>query len=301
MRCGVIGAVLSVVMAQPAVAYFEANAVGARALALGNNFVSVADDATALYWNPAGLVRLPRHEALFTLEHAPQLDDVRRGFAALAVHSRYATVGVGWHAAHLDDALREDMVYLSVSRLLVRRSLGAFIASGVTVKMAHVGVDASAAAGVPGLSSDATRFAVDVGALLSPIPNVTVGATGRNLGQPRFDLLPGGTSTELSHEFDIGVSFRWRQDAQLHWSRTSSSHRGAENKLGIEVGVGESLSMQLGVARARLTGGMGVRWKRWGFDASFQAHDTLGLWTRVGVKLGFGAERDGLGGAYDDF
>ncbi len=35
--------------------------VGARAIGLGGSFVAVADDATAAYWNPAGLTRIPSH------------------------------------------------------------------------------------------------------------------------------------------------------------------------------------------------------------------------------------------------
>ncbi len=197
--------------------------------------------------------------------------------------------------------MREDLFYLAVSRLLVRRSLGAFISGGATLKMAHVGVDGGAAAGIVGISTSATRFAADVGALLSPIPNVTVGATARNLGQPRFDLLPGGTSTELAYELEWGISFRWREDAQLHWSRVKHPRVAADSKLGVEVGVGEHLSLQLGVGRQRLAGGVGVRWRNWQLDSSFQAHDVLGLLTRVGVRFGFGRERDGLGGMYDDF
>ncbi len=36
--------------------------VGARAMGLGGAFVAVADDASAVYWNPAGLVQLDRPE-----------------------------------------------------------------------------------------------------------------------------------------------------------------------------------------------------------------------------------------------
>ena len=36
--------------------------VGARALAMGGAFYAVADDATAAYWNPAGLAYLQRKE-----------------------------------------------------------------------------------------------------------------------------------------------------------------------------------------------------------------------------------------------
>jgi long-subunit fatty acid transport protein len=36
--------------------------IGARAMGLGGNYVGIADDATALYWNPAGLAQLVRIE-----------------------------------------------------------------------------------------------------------------------------------------------------------------------------------------------------------------------------------------------
>ena len=40
-------------------AEFLSHGVGARALGMGSSFVSIADDATAAYWNPAGLVQIP--------------------------------------------------------------------------------------------------------------------------------------------------------------------------------------------------------------------------------------------------
>lgn len=36
--------------------------VGARPVGMGNAFVAIADDSTAIHWNPAGLVQLPRME-----------------------------------------------------------------------------------------------------------------------------------------------------------------------------------------------------------------------------------------------
>ena len=302
MRARVVLAAVCVACAgRPAAAYFESSAVGARSLALGNNFVSVADDATALYWNPAGLVRLSQHEAMFTLDHSPDLADVRRGFAAVALYTSQATFGVGWQSVHLEDALAEDMIYLAVSRLLVRRSLGAFISGGATLKIAHVGVDAAALAGIAGASASQTHMAADLGGMLSPIPNVTVGMIARNLGQPRFDLVPGGATSELRREFEWGVSFRWREDAQFHWSHRTHPNRSGDNKLGVDLGVGEHLALQLGVARELLTGGFGVAWRSWQLETSFQAHEVLGVLTRVGVRFGFGRDRGALGGAYDDF
>ena len=42
--------------------------VGARAIGLGGAFTAIADDATAAYWNPAGMIYLPYHEVI--LQHA---------------------------------------------------------------------------------------------------------------------------------------------------------------------------------------------------------------------------------------
>jgi hypothetical protein len=38
--------------------------VGARPLAMGETFVAVADDATSLFWNPAGIAKVERFEAV---------------------------------------------------------------------------------------------------------------------------------------------------------------------------------------------------------------------------------------------
>ncbi len=48
--------------------------VGARALGMGSAYVALADDATAGYWNPAGLARLAQRELV--LMHAEQFGEI---------------------------------------------------------------------------------------------------------------------------------------------------------------------------------------------------------------------------------
>ncbi len=43
---------------------FLATGFGAKALGMGGAFVSIADDASAVYWNPAGLCQMDRRQAL---------------------------------------------------------------------------------------------------------------------------------------------------------------------------------------------------------------------------------------------
>ena len=57
--------------------------VGPRALGMGGAFVAVANDATAIYWNPAGLARLPKIEA--TLIHTNWLVGTSFDFAGIVI------------------------------------------------------------------------------------------------------------------------------------------------------------------------------------------------------------------------
>ncbi len=42
--------------------------IGARAMGFGGAFVSIADDASAIFWNPAGLVDLNQHQLSFSVD-----------------------------------------------------------------------------------------------------------------------------------------------------------------------------------------------------------------------------------------
>ena len=57
--------------------------VGPRAAALGGAFTAIADDATALYWNPAGLAQMQTAEV--TSAHSEWLADVSHDFVGVAV------------------------------------------------------------------------------------------------------------------------------------------------------------------------------------------------------------------------
>lgn len=77
--------------------------VGARAAAMGNAFVGVADDATAVFWNAAGIARIDPDKSELSLNHANwpaemSFDQVGYVFhmkripGAFAVHARALTM-----------------------------------------------------------------------------------------------------------------------------------------------------------------------------------------------------------------
>jgi long-subunit fatty acid transport protein len=58
--------------------------VGGRAAALGESFVAISDDATALYWNPAGLAQFTKNQVIFS--HNIWLVDINHDFLGAVYH-----------------------------------------------------------------------------------------------------------------------------------------------------------------------------------------------------------------------
>jgi len=57
--------------------------VGARAVGMGSAYCTLAEDVSALYWNPAGIARLNRAEALFT--HTQWIADISFNYVGVAI------------------------------------------------------------------------------------------------------------------------------------------------------------------------------------------------------------------------
>ncbi len=64
---------------------------GSRAAAMGGAFAGLADDVTALYWNPAGLARLANTEVHLT--HNEQFEGIRQDFAGYATPFGKGVIG----------------------------------------------------------------------------------------------------------------------------------------------------------------------------------------------------------------
>ena len=86
---------------------FMADGGGARAMGMGSAFVAVADDATAAFWNPAGLVDLQQRDAV--LMHSERFGDlVDRDFAAYAQPLR------GSEGSWRDGAFAVSIIHLAI-------------------------------------------------------------------------------------------------------------------------------------------------------------------------------------------
>lgn len=123
--------------------------VGAKALGIGRAFTSIADDASALYWNPAGMASLSRQGGTFMFMHLPLREGASLNYLAGAIPLRLFFIrrassspfinaiqdlklglGVAWHSlgdfelfdvnasptdSNSDTSIDESAVYLSAA------------------------------------------------------------------------------------------------------------------------------------------------------------------------------------------
>ena len=93
-------------------AEFLSHGVGARALGMGGAFVSIADDATAAYWNPAGLAKVEKHA--FSIMYSDSFGAAEGGFLNKGIveynfvnyvhqFSGFGSIGISWIRLGVDD------------------------------------------------------------------------------------------------------------------------------------------------------------------------------------------------------
>jgi long-subunit fatty acid transport protein len=76
--------------------------VGARGVAMGESYVAVANDASSLYWNPAGMAQMTENEVF--VAHTEYVADIRHEYLGAVYHITAAdAVGLSLTSLHMQD------------------------------------------------------------------------------------------------------------------------------------------------------------------------------------------------------
>lgn len=108
--------------------------VGARAAAMGSAFVAVADDASALYWNAAGIARIDADKSQLQFNHAIWPADMKFSQAAYVFHMKRipGALGVNVRSLYMDPMI-ETTAYQPDPQIGTGRTFDAgFMAAGIT-------------------------------------------------------------------------------------------------------------------------------------------------------------------------
>ena len=160
--------------------------VGARAISMGGAFTAVADDATAPYYNPAGLALIKAYDVQFM--YAPLLYDTTLNYIGVVLPAApWVTFGVG--AVLLGsggfeqrDASNNVLGTSSVYDNLYLFSAGTRIDKyyiGMTAKMINENV----------VGYQGSALGLDLGAMTDVYPWLRVGSTLQNINRPAIRLI----------------------------------------------------------------------------------------------------------------
>ncbi|MCA9753528.1 MAG: PorV/PorQ family protein [Gemmatimonadetes bacterium] len=245
--------------------------VGARAAAMGEAYVAVAQDPTATYWNPAGIANVPGNE--IHASHSEWISDVRYEYLAAVHGMKGHAVGVHAGLLHMGKLDRRDesanftgtfdAYDFVVGATYAYRPLRS-VEVGVTGKFLYEKIDNSSVIG----------FAGDLGMRYrTPLRGLVLAATATNVGPP---LKFVADEFVIPFQVRMGAAYRTRRVLQgliVSGDLRFPNDSDAKAHVGAELWVHEAIALRGGLKGGydEEAGaiGFGVKYQNYLFDYAY--------------------------------
>lgn len=288
---------LIAVSATPAAAYFERLEVGGRALSLGQSFHAIANDPSALYWNPAGMAGTTRSALLLDYYKPFTVEDLSSSFASFTYPGFGGNWGVSWHYFGLSGVERENVFSLAYANQADLPLLGN-VALGITGKVMRVSYSAIENRPFDNVAPDIaedyggqTELSADFGVLYRPAEKLAIGAIVRNMIEPTFDFVQGSGGTRVPVELEGSVAYFWNE-ASLVTVGVAETRKGSPAlSVGGEVTFFDVFALRSGIFDSEFWGGFGLLSRTWTLDSGFVTHKALGVSYMASLTILFGESR----------
>ncbi len=262
--------------------------VGGRALAMGGAFTSLADDATSVYYNPAGLGLLEYQELTFM--HMALFEGTNFNFGSWVypVNSKFG-MGIGYMRIGTEDLIKMQN-YVSLGTFTYSQSQALFsigarpldkIAIGATIKGVNQEIDnvSDWAAGL------------DAGVIIIPHKYVRIGLAARDAIVPNLELKAAAEKTPRSEAGGVAVSKvplseRTKFSASVELEKVED--RSAKVHTGGELLFDDSYAVRAGYDRDNVSMGVGYSYQSLSIDYGYKILDQIDNSHRISVSLKLG-------------
>jgi len=260
-RGGELGLVLAF-LSSVAVAASEDNGRGAKAIALGNAFVAIADNPWAVAYNPAGLTQLTTLQgSVFFVPRQFDLPELKTASLAIAVPFTFASYGLSVEQFGFE-LYRETSLTVAAGR-----TIDGGVSAGVSLNLQRISIERY---------GSTQCLTVDVGLLASALEDLSFGFAVKNIGAAKI----GSKGERLPQILLMGARSSPLPDFQLTLEMEKDTRYPFTVKAGVEQRFFDILALRLGAASNpdKFSGGFGIRFSYFEFSYAGYSHAQLG-WT----------------------
>lgn len=260
--------------------------VGPRPVAMGEAFVGLADDITALYWNPAGLSGVK--ELQFFISHHEWFQDIQDEFLFFGMpgFDGYLALGVVYSSNkgveiwdENNNPLGRVDLWSGIFTLGYGRNLKDKAALGMVLKTMIEDL----------YEQRLYDFGLDLGGKLILNKDIQIGGSIKNLGY----------KTVIPLEIKLGLVYQRVKPLNLLLDLTLPSDNIIRANFGLEYNINPILTVRTGWRSgpydiselgwlSGITTGFGIKYSGWYFDYAFVPYGKLGLTHRFSLKSGLG-------------
>ena len=263
-----------------------AHAAGARPVAMGEAFTAVADDASAMGWNPGGLGQLKEASGIAAYDMAGL--DTSMSYAAIAVpFGRSSAVGVSLMALTYGDYDVRDVNGMKTGTEASPSDMAASISFSVANpgKMGWSGISVEGASE----SIGGTLMGLSIGSVVPVNGTTSVGWVAQHIGighsLPTTMKIGGVCAVPIG-----GQALSVALDVAYSMTRQQWISAGVEyvphSMVAVRVGYKRYLQDQGITGVTGVTGGLGVRFAGFGLDYAYQPFGDLTTSHRISIVFG---------------
>ena len=252
---------------------------GARSLSLGNAFVALSDDPTAIFFNPAGLSRIDQFYLTGSRQNLYGLPELNNEMIAISFPIPLFRTGIAIQQINLLDTYSEQILYLSAAGIINPKNIP--IRFGASIKYESAKVENYENAENP------ANYDLDLGIIVDLTENIFLGYSIQYLMEPKFQFISAGNT--LDRKSSLGIFHNWRNSVNFLMDYVWTNNDSQWN-LGSEMWFYDIFAARLGMCNEKLTAGFGLKTKIWLIDGAVLAHEQLGNTYRFSLGIKFGGE-----------
>ncbi|MDD5132030.1 MAG: conjugal transfer protein TraF [bacterium] len=247
---------------------FEPLGLGARPLAMGKSFVALANDASCIYWNPAGLTQLDKDEIITMYSDLYNMGLISYQGACFA-HPGIGGGAIGFGYTRLATSNKVDFLDFQENTFLFSYAISPLRYTSIGVNLKYYLAD---------FETSGTGAGIDAGVLFNYDNIISIGVSAQDINEPTVQF-QSGASDKVPLNLKAGMAVAPLRDLVIaldmdNINEDTKLHVGAEYWLGkyFAVRAGGINQYQ---GNWTYSGGIGIVYRAIKLDYAYQRHFDL--------------------------